>query len=40
MCSARHLEAAMDSFDDEALRRRAESVAVESWRLVCSCMIL
>ena len=27
--------------DDEApLRRRAESVAVLSWRLVCSCMIL
>jgi hypothetical protein len=26
--------------DEEALRRRAESVAVESWRLVCSCMIL
>jgi hypothetical protein len=25
---------------DPALRRRAESVAVLSWRLVCSCMIL
>lgn len=25
---------------DDPLRRRAESVAVVSWRLVCSCMIL
>ena len=28
-----------DSVDEEPLRRRAESVAVLSWRLVCSCMI-
>jgi hypothetical protein len=26
--------------DEAPLRRRAESVAVVSWRLVCSCMIL
>lgn len=29
-----------ESEDDAPLRRRAESVAVVSWRLVCSCMIL
>ena len=35
------LEELTESLDEEApLRRRAESVAVVSWRLVCSCMIL
>ena len=30
----------LDEEDEAPLRRRAESVAEVSWRLVCSCMIL
>ena len=34
------LEEVTESDEEVPLRRRAESVAVVSWRLVCSCMIL